>query len=339
MLSINPTVISRDKPYTREELMEVIRLAIIAEHDAINLYEQMARFIEDEDIKKVFLDIAREEKTHVGEFTALLLKLDEEQVEELKKGFEEVREMTGIETKLNDGGNDYFEVLKKAFMDGVERGRRIINILPKTKVHAQSYRVDLIESGEVVSVSKKEFREIPLITQRFSIGIRELKDGSFDPSVATRAGELIAKAEEKQILSRFDAGKKMELGDWETSDECIEQLMKAAGEVSKVTSGKLAMIISPERFSKLLKVHDKSGKTVIEVLKEVFSGGIIVSPEVEEKVIVFANTPSVLDVVIGHELELNEIGPENDSVVFMAMEALDLRLKDPKAVIVLEKSK
>jgi hypothetical protein len=40
-----------------------------------------------------FLDVAREEKTHVGEFMALLLNLDEEQVEELEAGKEEVEEL------------------------------------------------------------------------------------------------------------------------------------------------------------------------------------------------------------------------------------------------------
>ncbi|RLE84965.1 MAG: rubrerythrin, partial [Thermoprotei archaeon] len=82
--------------------MEALRLAIIAELDAVNLYEQMARLVDDEKIRKVFLDIAKEEKTHVGEFMALLFYLDSEQVDEIKEGFEEVEEITGIKTKLED---------------------------------------------------------------------------------------------------------------------------------------------------------------------------------------------------------------------------------------------
>ena len=100
MLSMNPILINRDKPYSKEELMEILRLAIIAELDAINLYEQVVKFIEDEKFKKVFLDIAREEKAHVGEFLALLLNLDPEQINELKDGFEEVEELIGIKTKI-----------------------------------------------------------------------------------------------------------------------------------------------------------------------------------------------------------------------------------------------
>ena len=69
---------------------EILRAGIIAELDAINLYEQMAAMTENGDIKKILLDIAKEEKTHTGEFQHLLLKIDQEQVNEMKAGKEEV---------------------------------------------------------------------------------------------------------------------------------------------------------------------------------------------------------------------------------------------------------
>jgi len=74
---------------------EILRAGIMAELDAINLYEQLAAMARKEEIRKILLDIAREEKTHVGEFQALLLKEDPEQAEELRAGEREVREKTG----------------------------------------------------------------------------------------------------------------------------------------------------------------------------------------------------------------------------------------------------
>ena len=53
----------------------------------------MANLTKNEELKKILLDIAKEEKTHVGEFLALLLRYDEEQKEELKRGEEEVNEL------------------------------------------------------------------------------------------------------------------------------------------------------------------------------------------------------------------------------------------------------
>ena len=71
---------------------EILRAGIIAELDAINLYEQMAALAQSEDIRKIMLDVAREEKTHVGEFQELLLRIDKEQVVELEEGKKEVEE-------------------------------------------------------------------------------------------------------------------------------------------------------------------------------------------------------------------------------------------------------
>lgn len=73
---------------------EILRVGIIAELDAINLYEQMAAKTTNKNIKKILLDIAKEEKTHVGEFQALLLREDKEQEKELAEGRKEVEELT-----------------------------------------------------------------------------------------------------------------------------------------------------------------------------------------------------------------------------------------------------
>lgn len=72
---------------------EILRTGVIAELDAINLYEQMAAMTTNENIKKVLLDIAKEEKTHMGEFQTLLLKEDREQEKELEEGKKEVTEL------------------------------------------------------------------------------------------------------------------------------------------------------------------------------------------------------------------------------------------------------
>lgn len=77
---------------------ELLRFGIIAELDAVNLYEQMARLTKDEKLKKVFLDVAKEEKTHVGEFQELLNSLDAENETELKNGAKEVDDMTNSES-------------------------------------------------------------------------------------------------------------------------------------------------------------------------------------------------------------------------------------------------
>ena len=88
MLSKVPIILERVR---KEDLdREILRAAIIAELDAINLYEQMADMTEDQGLRTLLLEVAKEEKTHVGEFQFLLLAKDGEQEGELKEGRKEV---------------------------------------------------------------------------------------------------------------------------------------------------------------------------------------------------------------------------------------------------------
>ena len=92
MLSQTPIDLSKVKQDDIEK--EALRLAIMAELDAISLYEQLANMVSREDLKMVLLDVAKEEKSHVGEFQALLLKFDKDQAKELENGRKEVEELT-----------------------------------------------------------------------------------------------------------------------------------------------------------------------------------------------------------------------------------------------------
>jgi len=93
MLSKLP--INLDKVKKDDLDKEILRAGILAELDAINLYEQMASMTENNNIKTILLDIAKEEKAHVGEFQALLLGIDKDQEKELEEGKKEVEEKLG----------------------------------------------------------------------------------------------------------------------------------------------------------------------------------------------------------------------------------------------------
>jgi len=92
MLSNLPIDLGKVK---KEDLdKEILRVGMIAELDAVSLYEQLAAMTENKNIKKILMDIAKEEKTHVGEFQALLLEHDKEQLKELEEGKKEVEELS-----------------------------------------------------------------------------------------------------------------------------------------------------------------------------------------------------------------------------------------------------
>lgn len=92
MLSKLPVDLSKIKQENIDR--EILRLGIIAEYDAVSLYEQMAEMTNDEEIRAILLDIADEEKEHIGEFQTLLLARDKELGEKMEEGRSEVENLT-----------------------------------------------------------------------------------------------------------------------------------------------------------------------------------------------------------------------------------------------------
>lgn len=86
-------------PSGKRKDMSILRLALIAEFDAASLYERMADEASDKNIKKVLLDIANEEKVHIGEFESLLESVDSEHEKNEDEGKKEVEKLTGVKSE------------------------------------------------------------------------------------------------------------------------------------------------------------------------------------------------------------------------------------------------
>jgi rubrerythrin len=82
-----------DRKLSKEELIRAIRLNVAAEHEAIHLYMAHAEATDHALAKEVLVDIANEEREHVGEFTRLLEILTGDETEWTGNGREEVNEM------------------------------------------------------------------------------------------------------------------------------------------------------------------------------------------------------------------------------------------------------
>ena len=82
-----------DRKLTKEELIRAIRLNIAAEHEATHLYMAHAEATDDALARAVLIDIANEEREHVGEFMRLLEILTGDEKEWVAHGVAEVDEM------------------------------------------------------------------------------------------------------------------------------------------------------------------------------------------------------------------------------------------------------
>ena len=82
-----------DRKMTEEELIRAVRYNIAAEFEAIQLYVQLAESTDNKKAKAVLIDIANEEREHVGEFMRLLQELAPDEAKYYEKGRKEVEEL------------------------------------------------------------------------------------------------------------------------------------------------------------------------------------------------------------------------------------------------------
>lgn len=88
----DPFKLVPDRQLSDEEQVAMIRQAIIAEHDATAQYTLQAQAARDPVVKKTLLDIADEERVHIGELTKLLQRLTKNEDKLMRQGAEEVEE-------------------------------------------------------------------------------------------------------------------------------------------------------------------------------------------------------------------------------------------------------
>ncbi|HCZ07102.1 MAG: hypothetical protein PWP37_99 [Thermotogota bacterium] len=89
-----------ERKMTLSELIRAIRLNIAAEHEAVHLYMAHAEATDHPLAKKVLIDIANEERVHIGEFTKLLEILTKDEARYMAEGAKEVEEM--MESEPNE---------------------------------------------------------------------------------------------------------------------------------------------------------------------------------------------------------------------------------------------
>ena len=65
--------------------IRILRQSLIAELEAINLYEELLEEAKDEKAKELLRFLIKEEKEHIAKIFKLLLELDKEQEEWFRK--------------------------------------------------------------------------------------------------------------------------------------------------------------------------------------------------------------------------------------------------------------
>lgn len=345
MMGKNPLDLT-EKKLSKDEIVDAIRIAIIAELDAVNLYLQIARAVDDEKIKKVFEDVAKEEKTHVGEFLALLKNLDREQESEILKGAEEVKELTGIEVKNSKNFNEqnFEDLVKNSFRKTLSEVRVVSKNLPKLVLGRglEAVPMEFVKEGKIERVI------LPLceISVKFKITQKDLdyyiKTGQAMemPEVYKASLELCIN-EEKMIIENIKNNAiKISMSPWLEPGQSVADIAKAVSELFKVGARKpFVLFTNPVRFTRLLAVSEKTGLMDLDRVKQLVDVVAVTPVLSDNEALLISATQDVIDLVYGSDAEIDYIGPENGAQVFRAFSTLAVRVKDPRRVVLLQETR
>jgi uncharacterized linocin/CFP29 family protein len=348
-MSKHPLELPLGRKLSREELAEAIRLSIIAELDAINLYLQLARAIEDERYRKVFEDIAKEEKTHVGEFLALLKTLDQEQVEEIVRGASEVKELTGLEvrdptsqqTSLSNVTN-VWKIVSENVVRVVDTSRVFRRFIPIVRVGRGVDAVSIESISGVRSVLPlNEISVVFKVTQRAVDYAEQFKQVP-ELGDAYRAAVEFATLEDKFILEKLmglTGAVRVEMSSWDIPGTAVSDVAKAIAKMLENGAREpFILFINPSRYVKLMAVHEKTGvmelTRIKSLVKEVVSTPILP----DDIAILISTNPHVLDLVLGIDTQVDYLGPEDGYHKLRLWETIALRPRLEKGVVILKQT-
>ncbi|MEM1619764.1 MAG: family 1 encapsulin nanocompartment shell protein [Fervidicoccaceae archaeon] len=358
MLSKHPLELLRDKKLGPERTADALRLSIIAELDAVSLYLQLADAVGDERVKRVLEDIAREEKTHVGEFLALLKELDPQQAAELEAGEREVMELTrGKHVAEQSSGDppalegpltrEEVEHLSRAVEEVLSRARVLRRYLPVTRVGrgVDALVVEKLSEGERVVpggrelVELRELEELFALSQRSIDAARRLGSSAELTAPASRAAAILARREDEDLtktLLALPGALEEALGSWEAPGEALLDVSKALAALLRERMPRpYVLLVGTTRYARLLAIYEKTGLTELARLKALVEDVVMLPDLPDDVALLIARDQSSVDLVVGVDYEINYVGPEDGLHVFRLWSFYALRARNPRAVVIL----
>ncbi len=377
LLSKNPLDLLRKEKFGKEELAQALRLSVIAELDAISLYEQLGLLVDDEKIKKVFLDIAKEEKTHMGEFLTLLKSVDPEQVSELGAGAKEVEELTGIKvtsdpvnsiTNTNPSDKQETDEVPEGFkkeeweefmryfkevLDSSRKLRKFLNVVNYGS-GVPAVVTELVNIGDTIKSEGSKLIPLKELGVKFSIQRKYLDTmrrygGSIDIAGAKYAAFKLGSLEDKLILKgdselslpgllTLKDAISMGMSDWGMPGNAVNNVAEAVSALIKESVPEpYVLLLSPKDFSYLVSVHERTGVMELSRIRALIKE-VAPNPHIPEGIALLLSTnSSVIDLAVGTDLSLDFLGPEDGDLVFRAWETVALRVKYPKGIVILKK--
>lgn len=262
-----------------------------------------------------------------------------------------------------------FSQLDQTVIDSARRqlvGRRFIELYgPLGKgmqsifndIFMENYEAKMDFQGSFdlnIESSKRVNYTIPLLYKDFVLYWRDLEqakvlDIPIDFSVAANAARDVALLEDQMI---FHGSKEFEipglmnvkgrltqlLGNWYESGNAFQDVVDARNKLLEMKhNGPFALVLSPELYSLLHRVHKDTNVLEIEHVRELVTDGVFQSPVLKGKTGVLVNTgKNNLDLAVSEDFDTVHLGEEGMNHPFRVYETVVLRIKRPSAICTLE---
>jgi uncharacterized linocin/CFP29 family protein len=208
-----------------------------------------------------------------------------------------------------------------------------------------------------IEQSKRVNYTIPMLYKDFVLYWRDLEQAKvlnipIDFSAAANAARDVAILEDQMIFhgsKEFDIPGLMNvqgrlthlIGEWYESGNGFQDVVEARNKLLEMNqNGPFALVLSPELYSLLHRVHKDTNVLEIEHVRELVTDGVFQSPVLKGKTGVLVNTGrNNLDLAVSEDFETAYLGDEGMNHPFRVYETAVLRIKRPSAICTLDDPK
>jgi uncharacterized linocin/CFP29 family protein len=267
--------------------------------------------------------------------------------------------------------NSEFEQLDQTVIDTARKqlvGRRFIQLYGPLGRGIQSIHNDIYSENIQASMdfrgsmdtqtesTKRVNYTIPMLYKDFVLYWRDIEQAKalnipIDFSPAANAARQVALLEDQMVFhgsEEFDIPGLMNVkerlthitGNWYESGNAFNDVVEARNKLLQMGhNGPFAMVLSPELYSLLHRVHKDTNVLEIEHVRELITDGVFQSPVLKGKTGVIVNTGQHnLDLAVSEDFDTAYLGEEGMNHPFRVYETVALRIKRPSAICTLEDS-
>jgi uncharacterized linocin/CFP29 family protein len=234
-------------------------------------------------------------------------------------------------------------------------GRGMQSISNDIFIENQEAKMDIQGSFDTTfETSKRVNHTIPLLYKDFILYWRDIEqtkvlDIPIDFSPAANAARDVANLEDQMIFhgaKEFDIPGLMNvqgrlthlIGEWFESGAAFQDIVDARNKLLEMNQhGPFALVLSPELYSLIHRVHKDTNVLEIEHIRELVTDGVFQSPVLKGKTGVILNTGrNNFDLAVSEDFDTAYMGQEGMNHPFRVYETMVLRIKRPGAICTLE---